>query len=381
MAGVTFATAALIIVLSVFNGIGELLRSLYSSFDPPLKVVAVSGKSFLYSDSLRGAVEVIPEIGNVSEIIEDHVYVRNRNGETEAEMVVTMKAVSDNFTKGHRIHDHIVNGAFQLWKDESPCVVVGSGVRNTLSLSVENNMIPMQLYYVRNLTAGIQNPTSLYVSRSVLPVGVFAIEKNFDENYIIVPLSVGEGLLGYKNRRTSLEINPLGKMDQVKQALSKVLGADFKILADEEQHRDLYRLLRLEKVFTFFALSLLMVIASINIYFSLMMLVIEKKKDISVLHAIGASPSVIRNIFFTESFLISGIGTFLGLSAGAALCYLQQTAGLVGMGMENAVVSSYPVKMQWTDFLLVAFLNTAITILISWYPARAASRSWTPELL
>lgn len=381
MAGVMFATAALIVVLSVFNGIGELLRSLYSTFDPPLKVVATTGKSFQYSDSLRLAVQQIPDIGIVSEIIEDHVYVRNRNGETEAEMVVTMKAVSDNFPEHHRIHDHIVSGSFQLWKEETPCVVVGSGVRNTLSLTVEDNMIPMQLYYVRDPSAGLQNPSSLYFSRSVLPVGVFAIEKNFDENFIIVPLRVGEELLGYEGRRTALEIKPNTSTEKAKSELSRVLGTNFKILADEEQHRDLYRLLRLEKVFTFLALSLLVLIASINIYFSLMMLVIEKKKDISVLHAMGASPSVIRNIFFSESFLISGIGTLLGLFAGAGLCYLQQTAGLVGMGMENAVVSSYPVEMRWTDFLLVIFLNAAITILISWYPAKAAAESWTPEML
>ena len=381
MAGVMFATAALIVVLSVFNGIGELLRSLYSAFDPPLKVVAVSGKSFEYSDSLRNAVAFIPEVGIVSEVIEDHVYVRNRNEEAEAEMVVTMKAVSDNFIEHHRIDGHIVSGSFRLWQGDTPCVVVGSGVRNTLSLSVEDTMIPLQLYYVRDPSAGIQDPTSLYISRQVLPAGVFAIEKNFDENYIIVPLQVGEDLLGYEHRRTALEIKPAGDTERIRTELSKVLGTNFKVLADDEQHRDLYRLLKIEKVFTFLALSLLLFIASINIYFSLMMLVIEKKKDISVLHAIGASPSTIRNIFFSESFLISGIGTVLGLSVGALLCYWQQTAGLVSMGMENAVVSSYPVQMQWTDFILVIFLNVLITTLISWYPAKAASQSWTPELL
>lgn len=381
MVGVMFATAALIIVLSVFNGIGELLRSLYAAFDPPLKVVVTTGKSFEFSDSLRQQITAIPGIGIVTEVIEDHVYVRNRTGETEAEMVVTMKAVSDNFADHHRIDDHIVSGKFQLYQGTTPCVIVGSGVRNTLSLSVENNVIPMQLYYVRNPSAGFQNPTALYHSRSVLPSGVFAIEKNFDENYIIVPLSVGEELLGYEGRRTSLEIKPERGIQSIRLDLQKILGTNFQVLADDEQHRDLYRLLRIEKVFTFLALGLLVIIASINIYFSLMMLVIDKKKDISVLHAMGATPSLIRSIFFSESFLISGIGTVIGLFAGAILCYLQQTVGLVGMGMENAVVSNYPIKMQWTDFILVLALNSLITVLISWYPARAAGKSWSPELL
>jgi len=381
MVGVTFATAALIIVLSVFNGIGELLRSLYAAFDPPLKVEVTTGKSFEFSDSLRQKINAVPGIGIVTEVIEDHVYVRNRAGDTEAEMVVTMKAVSDNFADHHRMDDHMVSGKFILHQGDLPGVVVGSGVRNTLSVSVENNVIPMQLYYVRNPSAGLLDPSSLYHSRSVLPTGVFAIEKNFDENYIIVPINVGEELLGYEGRRTSLEIKPDRSVEEVRSDLRKILGTNFQILADDEQHRDLYRLLRIEKVFTFLALALLIIIASINIYFSLMMLVIDKKKDISVLHAMGASPSLIRTIFFSESFLISGIGTIVGLVAGAFICYLQQTFGLVGMGMENAVVSNYPIKMQWMDFFLVLSLNALVTVLISWYPARAAARSWSPELL
>lgn len=380
MTGVAFATAALIVVLSVFNGIGDLLRSLYSAFDPPLKVVVAKGKSFEYSDSLKNRINRISEIGIVTEIIEDHVYARNRTGETESDMVVTMKAVSENFSEHHRMDDFMVSGSFTLKKDDLPCVIVGSGVRNTLSVTVDNNVVPMQLYYVRNPNA-VQNPAALYSSRAVLPSGVFAIEKNFDENYIIVPISVGEELLGYQGRRTSLEIKPKGFIMHVKNDLQKVLGKDFKVLSDEEQHRDLYRLLRIEKIFTFLALGLLILIASINIYFSLMMLVIEKRKDISVLHALGASPVVIRNIFYFESFLISGTGTLIGLISGALLCYLQQTVGIVGMGMENAVVSNYPVRMVSTDFFLILFLNSTITFLICWYPARAASKSWSPDLL
>jgi len=375
MTGVAFATAALIVVLSVFNGIGELLRSLYTAFDPPLKVVAATGKSFEFTDSLRNQIRSINGIGIVTEVIEDHVYARNRAANTEPEMVVMMKAVSDNFSAHHRIDDHIISGSFKLKEGETPLAIVGAGVRNTLSVSVENNVIPLQLFYVRNPQAGFQNPSELYASRSVLPAGVFAIEKNFDENYIIVPLSVGEELLNYRNRRTSLEIKPQTGIAEARSELQRVLGNDFKVLADDEQHKDLYRLLRIEKVFTFLALALLVIIASINIYFSLMMLVIEKRKDIGVLRSIGASPVLIRNIFLSESFLISGIGTLAGLIGGAALCYVQQTAGLVGMGMENAVVASYPVRMIWTDFLLVIALNLLITLLISWYPARAAART------
>lgn len=374
MAGVAFATAALVIVLSVFNGIGDLLRSLYSAFDPPLRVTLVEGKSFVISDSLRDRVMAVEGVGIVTEVIEDHVYLRNRANGNEADMVVTMKGVGDNFREQHRIDDFISSGEFTLRRGDIPCTVVGSGVRNTLSLSIENNVMPLEVYYVKNPGGSLTDPSSMYARRPVVPAGVFTIEKNFDENYIFVPLDFAEELLDYEGRRTSLEIKPRDDADagEVRNRLKDVLGDRFEVLTEDEQHKDLYRLLRLEKVFTFLAMALLIVVASINIYFSLMMLVIDKKKDNSILRALGAADTMIRNIYITEAFLIAGYGTMAGLLAGAGVCYLQQTVGLVSMGLENAVVANYPVKMEFTDFGLILLMNTLVTLAVCWYPARVA---------
>ncbi len=383
MAGVAFATAALVIVLSVFNGIGDLLRSLYSAFDPPLKVMLVQGKSFEMTDSLRFRLQSVEGVAVITEVIEDHVYLRNRANGNDADMVVTMKGVGDNFRDQHRIDDYISAGEFTLRRGDVPCAVVGSGVRNTLSLSIENNVMPLEVYYVKNAGGSLTDPSSLYARRPVVPAGVFTIEKNFDENYIFVPLDFAEELLSYQGLRTSLEIKTAEGYSPaaVRDDLSRVLGDRFAVLTEDEQHRDLYRLLRLEKVFTFLALGLLIVVASINIYFSLMMLVIDKRKDLSILRALGADGTTLRNIYVSEAFLVAGYGTVAGLTFGAVVCYLQQTVGLVSMGLENAVVANYPVKMVAADFLLILLMNAGVTVAVSWHPARVASRSWSGGLL
>lgn len=376
MTGVAFATAALVIVLSVFNGIGDLLRSLYSAFDPPIKVKHEKAKSFQFSDSLRKKIYNLEGAEIVTEVIEDYVYLRNRVEDSEADMVVTMKGVSENFIEQHRMDDFISVGEFRLYQDDVPCAVVGSGVRNMLSIRIENNLVPLQVYYVKDVGSGVMNPASMYAQQSLMPAGVFTIEKNFDENYIFVPLAFAERLLNYEGRRTSLEIMPDNgyPIEKLQASLKDLLGKEFQVLSNDEQHRDLYRLLNLEKVFTFLALALLIVVASINIYFSLMMLVIDKRKDIGIFSAMGASGNLISRIFISEAAIIAGYGTCFGLAAGILFCFLQQTIGLVGMGMENAIVSNYPVKLEFSDLLLIAGFNALITILISWHPARLGMR-------
>ena len=376
MTGVAFATAALVIVLSVFNGIGDLLRSLYSAFDPPIKVKHEKSKSFQFSDSLRKKIYDLEGVEIVTEVIEDYVYLRNRVEDSEADMVVTMKGVSDNFIEQHRMDDYISVGEFRLYQDDVPCAVVGSGVRNMLSIRIENNLVPLQVYYVKDVGSGVMNPASMYAQQSLMPAGVFTIEKNFDENYIFVPLAFAERLLNYEGRRTSLEIMPENgyPIEKLQSSLKDLMGKEFQVLSNDEQHRDLYRLLNLEKVFTFLALALLIVVASINIYFSLMMLVIDKRKDIGIFSAMGASGNLISRIFISEAAIIAGYGTCFGLAAGILFCFLQQTVGLVGMGMENAIVSDYPVKLEFSDLLLISGFNALITILISLHPARLGLR-------
>nr|MBP9926206.1 ABC transporter permease [Cyclobacteriaceae bacterium] len=311
-------------------------------------------------------------------VIEDFVYVRYR----DADMVVTMKGVSDNFLDQHRLDNHLSDGRLVLKEKGIDYAIIGRGVQYALSVSVSESLHPLQVFYIKNLKASM-NPSELYTRKALEPGGVFSIEKNYDENYIFVPLQFAEDLLNYGNKRTSLEIQTIEKADlkKVQKKITQVVGDNFNVLTNEEQHQDLYRLLKIEKLFTFVALTLLILVASINIFFSLMMLALDKKKDISILFAMGGHTNLIRNIFLSEGTLIAFVGATAGLLLGGGICWLQDTFGLVGMGMENAIVSSYPVKMKIIDFLLTSLVIVSITILVSFYPARLAARSYSIQSL
>lgn len=379
MIGVAFSTAALVIVLSVFNGLEGLLRSLNNSFDPEIKVEASKGKSFEVDDALLNRIRSVENIDVVTEVIEDYAYLRYR----DADMVVTMKGVGPNFIDQHRLDNSIVEGELKLHDSLGNYAVIGRGVRYALSVPVTEAIYPLQVFYIKNARSSVVDPSKLYSSRNIMPSAVFSIEKNVDENNIFLPLDFVADLMDYGNKRTSLEIKTKEGQDikKVQQALSKELGENFQVLTNDEQHKDLYRLLNLEKLFTGIALTLLILIASINIFFSLMMLAIDKKKDITILSAVGAQPNLITKIFLGEGALISFSGAVFGLVLGGITCWAQDQFGLIGMGMESAIVNAYPVEMRLSDFISVAGVIVAITFLISFYPAALASKSYSPQHL
>jgi lipoprotein-releasing system permease protein len=364
-------SAAIIIVLSIFNGLGDLIHSLNNSFDPEIKIVAAKGKSFPVDEQLLKKIKAIPGVSLITEVIEDDAYARYNN----ASQAVRIKGVSNNFIDQNRIpKESIVEGEFLLKKKGSPRALIGYGLRNTLSVSLEEDFHLLQLYYVKNTKS--LDPSQMYTQKGILPGGVFAILQNFDEEYVIVPIEFAQELLNYKNKRTSLEVKTdgLASIDEVEVALQAMLGDDFKVLSQEEQHQDVYRVLKLEKLFASLAAVLLLIIGSINIYFSLMMLALDKKRDITILASMGADRLLLKKVFITEGLLIAAIGTVVGLMAGAGIVVLQQNYSLVSMGMNTSVVDGYPVKLAFLDFVYVFFIMTIVTIIISSRPASLASR-------
>jgi lipoprotein-releasing system permease protein len=375
MIGVAFSTAALIIVLSVFNGFEGLLRSLNNAFDPEIKIEKRKGKSFIVNNKFLAALGEIGGVQVVTEIIEDYALFRYR----DSDVIATMKGVSDNFIDQHRLDSYMVDGKMKLTDSLGSYATIGRGIQYALSISVKESIYPLQVFYIKNASAGQMDPSKLYSQRSIQPGAVFSIEKNIEENYVILPIEFVKDLMNYGDKRTSLEIKVLPGADikMVQAAIQNHLGDDFSVLTNDEQHKDIFRLLKFEKVFSFIALTILIIVGSINIFFSLMMLALDKKKDISILSALGAHSSLIKRIFLAEGALIAFTGAASGLVLGGVICWAQDQFGMVGMGMGNAVVSSYPVKMKIFDFVSVSIVIAAITVLISFYPARLASRSFS----
>ena len=379
MVGVSICTAALIVVLSVFNGLEDLLYSLYSTFDPEIKIESKEGKSFELSDTLLTQIEGISGVATVTDVIQDYAYVKYK----DADRVVTLKGVNPNYLEQGRIDRNIVEGELKLKKGNVNYAIVGRGIQYALSISPSDDLNTLRIYYIKDPKGGTIDPSKIYNSKSILPGSIFAIEQEYDENFIIVPIDFARELLNYGNKRTSIEIKVDENYDpdEIIGQLKSTLGNDYLIQNRHEQKADLYKLLNLEKLFVFLAFSFILAVGSINIFFSLSMLAIDKKKDIAVLYAMGANDIAIRRIFLTEGAIISLGGAVLGVVIGAAICILQQQYGLVGMGTQSTVINSYPVKMMAPDFIYTSLSIIGITLLASYRPAVLATRFNQADLL
>ncbi|TXK51317.1 ABC transporter permease [Pontibacter qinzhouensis] len=379
MIGVAVGTMALIIVLSVFNGLEDLIRAIYSSFDPDLKISVVEGKSFETDTEFMNRIRRTPGVAVVSEVIEDNALLRYN----DRQMVVKVKGVSENFFQQNKIDSAIVEGNFELYRNDEFFAVVGRGVQYQLSIRPSNQFVSLQFLYPRNTKFNPLNPEGSFNSLPIRPGGVFAIERQYDDAYVFVPLNFAEELLEYGRRRTSLEIKVEEgeKIETVKKALQATLGSAFLVQNSDEQHTSLLRAVKVEKLFVFITFAFILLIASLNIFFSLSMLVIDKKKDIAILASMGATATTIRNIFLFEGALVAFIGATYGLSLGMLVCNLQESFGLVSMGMATSIVDSYPVKMQVSDFVFTGLAIVIITLLVSIRPAyKAASMSVTENI-
>ena len=384
MIGVAVGSMALVVVLSVFNGLEDLIRASYDTFDPEIKVVPQEGKTFPFSDSLARRLQELPGVDIVTEVIEDNALVRYQ----DAQMVVKIKGVSDNFVEQNRLDRAMVYGDVMLRDEQRSYAILGQGVQYQLSIPPTNDFYALQVYSPRRSTRSEMgfnpNPmTSYFKRKNIMPGGIFAIEQQFDANYVLVPLSFAQDLFEYDSARTALEIKTRegSSIDDVQQRIQQLLGAGFDVLNSDEQHASLLRAIKFEKLFAYLTFSFIMAVASFNIFFSLSMLAIDKRKDVAMLYAMGATRRTVRQIFWWEGVVIAFLGTLIGITTGFLICWLQQTFGLVSMGMQTAIIDAYPVKMQWTDFLYTALSITVITLVATYRPAIIAARTQTKDFL
>ena len=370
MIGVAVGTAALIIVLSVFNGLEDLVRTLYGKSDPNLVISAAKGKAFVVDAPLLGKLQNTPGVALLTQVIEDNALLQYH----DRQMVVKMRGLSDNYFGQSQIDANIREGDHRLHRDSLDIALVGAGVQHELSITLNNRLAPLKLLYPRN-TVGRKtlsmNPENAFNQEGLIAGGVFLIEQHIDDSYIFVPLSFAQRLLGYGARRTALyvKVGQSFEIEQVKKELRKRLGADFKVRDSDEQHVSLFKAIKVEKLFVFITFTLILLIASLNIFFSLSMLVIDKKKDIAVLLAMGANRLAVRHTFLYVGAIVALVGAAVGLVTGVSLCWLQQRFGLVSMGMATSVVESYPVKMKLSDLVFTCLSIVVITLAVSIRPA------------
>lgn len=373
MLGIMVGTMALIIVLSVFNGMEDLVRSLFGSFDPQLKIAPVEGKTFRVNTAFIESIKNIEGVEVVTEVAEDNVLLKYR----DKQMVVKMKGVSNNFASQNTIEKYIVEGNFQLYDGKIPLTIIGRGIQYVTGIPANEDLYPVQFWYPKPGKGIPSSPETAFNRKNIYPSGVFAIEKEFDEKYVFVPLNFALELFDFRQSRTSLEIKVADgvKPETVQKKLYKLLGKTrFKIQTQDEQHASLIRAVKIEKLFVYFTFSVIIAIASLNIFYSLVMLVLDKKKDIAILQSLGITPKSIFYLFMYEGAIVAFIGAGIGLALGFVVCYLQANYGIVSMGMQSSIVEAYPVKIKFSDFVFTGVIIVSITFLTSVVPALRASR-------
>tara|TARA_B100000700_G_scaffold153070_1_gene169904 strand:+ start:1765 stop:3000 length:1236 start_codon:yes stop_codon:yes gene_type:complete len=379
--GVMVGTSSLIIVLSVFNGLEDLLKSLYINFNPEIKIVSNNSKYFIQNNDQINNINNIEGVDFVSKVIEDRA-IASYNG---VEIPVYIKGADSSFSFQNRLNKNIVEGDFILKKNNSSYAVVGRGVKYKISLNLNDNFNNLILYSVSPdfsfMPSGIQKKP--FNQMSIIPSGVFAIEQQIDNNFIISSLTFVEKLFEKKNKITALELKINEKKDvyKIKSDIKNIVGDDYNVLTIEEQHSDLYKILTTEKLIVFIIFSFILIISSFNIFFLLSMHAIDKKRDLSILLSLGLTEKSIKKIFYFESMIISILGIIIGGALGVLLCVLQNEYGLVSLGMETAIIKYYPVKVKLSDILIIVSIVFFISIIASIKPSLIAIQKINLNLL
>lgn len=378
----TFGTAALILVLSVFNGFEGMVKSLYSSFYPNMKILPAQGKVLVLTPEQIKNVRSIGGVKNISMIAEEKGLLQNSglnhdSTEYNFQRAVTIKGVDENYKDVSGLPNSLIKGEFSTGNDEIPIMVLGVGVEDALHIDAESNLLQLKAYLPKRDSSVSIDPVNNVSVDIVNTLGVFMIQQEFDFNYAITNLDFVKRLLGYKeNEYTAAEIAINTSYDEqnIKERLQQQLGNNYVVQTRYEQNRSLYSIMTAEKWVVYAILVMIMFIFSFTIVSALTMLVLEKQKDISILHALGGNNNFIQKIFLSEGLLIGIIGGIAGVILALIIAWLQITYHLVPLEGGSFLIDYYPVKLQWPDFLLVAITVLVIALLASWIPARKAAR-------
>ena len=378
----TFGTTALILVLSVFNGFEGMVKSLYSTFYPDVKIFPSEGKVLILTPEQLKQIRGVGGVKNFSLVAEEKGLLQNSginrdSTEYNFQRAVTIKGVDENFKDVSGVDSNIVRGEFSTGNDEIPYMILGVGVEDALHVEAEKNLFPLMAYLPKRDSSTSNDPLQNVSADPVNTSGVFVIQQEFDFNYAITNLGFVKKLLGLKaNEYTSVEIaiNKESNADDVKENLQQQLGKNYLVQTRYEQNQGLYSIMTAEKWVVYAVLVLIMCIFSFTIVSSLTMLVLEKQKDISILHALGGNNSFIQRIFLSEGLLIGIFGGVAGIILALVIAWLQVTYKLIPLQGGSFLIDYYPVKLNWPDFVLVAVTVLFIALLASWIPARKAAR-------
>ena len=372
--GVAVVTMALIIILSVFNGLETMVSAIFNTFDPDIKITASEGKTFIPDTSRLKLLANVEGLSCYSLTLEENALLKYG----DRQFIATIKGVDDNYAMVTNIDSSMWEGDFILRSDKGrPYAIPGIGVAQYLGIRV-NFITPLNIYVPRKTGSTSLNPEDAFSRKFIFPSGIFEVEKEYDSKYVYIPIEFARELTEIENGVSSIEVKFTKQADPgfVQKNIVKIFGKGFVIQNRYEQQEIFYKVMRSERLAIFFILTLILIIASFNIIGSLTMLIIEKERDIEILKSLGADNNLIRKIFIFEGWLISIIGAVIGIILGFAVCWLQQTYGLVKLQSESLIMDSYPVVMKIKDFIVVPGTVLLIGFWAAWYPVRFLTKKF-----
>jgi lipoprotein-releasing system permease protein len=372
MVAIAVVTAALIVVLSVFNGFENLVISLYSDFYSDLKVTPTTGKWMPVSDQALARLRTIEGVRGAEGIVQERAILVDQDDKS----IVWLKGVSPGYASHSGVPGHMVRGQFETGTAEKPAVVVGAGVESALKIVAGQSPFPLTVY-LPNRKAGMQaDPLTALHSATAYPAGSFAIQQEFDDQYAFASIEFVRYLLDAGPAdftAVELYLEPSANVGSVKKQVAQILGPGVLLRTRIEQNQSLFTAMQAEKLIIYGVALLIMIIAAFNIISSLTMTVLEKQKDMAVLQAMGTTRGRVAGIFLVLGILLAGIGGLSGFVLGTLICLAQQKFHWVKLGGESFIIDYYPVALRFGDFVLVAASIVLVALFSGWLPARRAA--------
>ena len=372
--GVCVGTIALVCVLSVYNGFESLVKDLFSEFDPDLKITLVEGKSFDISSPEMQRVKAMKDVAVFTTVVEENALIKYGEKQTPA----VIKGVSENFVESTHIDNIMYSGNFQLKDNSFHYAVAGLGLASQMNMGV-SFIEPISIYAPkRTATINLVRPETSFNQQYIHLAGMFFVKQaTYDDNYLIIPIELAQQIYEYEpNIVTAVELKivPSANINKVQREIKEILGDNFKVQNRYEQQENFFRIMKIEKWISYLILSFILLIAVFNIIGSLSMLIIEKDQDIITLRNMGANTKQIRNVFLYEGWLISVLGSFVGIVIGVLLCLAQQYFGIISLGgANNFIIDAYPVEVQFTDVALIFVTVVAMGFLAVRYTVKFIS--------
>ena len=368
--GLSIGTAALVLVLSVFNGFEDLLSGLFSNFNPDIKVEIAEGKSFTPNEDDIKQIESLENVYAISQTLEE-VAIFKYNGSQD---FGSIKGVDEDFIKVTAIDTTLREGHYVLQKDSIDYAILGAGMRNKLSVNIQDEFSSLTVYTAKKRKKTSIIPGSSLNKKSIYPSSTFSIHQDVNNQYIISSLQFVQSLLGsQKVSAYEIKVKDQSRLDETVSSIENIMGDAFTVKNRFRQDEAFLKIMNVEKWISFAIVSLTLLLVAFNLIGALWMIVLEKKKDIAILKSMGALDKSIRNIFLWEGILLCIIGMMIGFLIAIVLYIAQTTVGIVPIP-EGFIVDAYPISMRFTDFLAVGVTVLVIGLLASIPPALRAQR-------